>query len=101
MAGPRPVPPRFGPSLWVGAALIAMVVISAATSYLWTPHDPNAMNFAVQLQGPSAAHPLGTDEFGRDLASRVLVGARGTLLVGFVAVGIALLAGGTIGLASG
>ncbi len=92
---------RFGPSFWVGVALIGTVVTAALLSYVWTPHPPNAMNFAVQLQGPSPAHPLGTDEFGRDLASRLLIGARGTLLVGFVAVGIALLAGGTIGLVSG
>ena len=92
---------RFGPSFWVGVALIGTVVTAALLSYVWTPHPPNAMNFAVQLQGPSPAHPLGTDEFGRDLASRLLIDARGTLLVGFVAVGIALLAGGTIGLVSG
>lgn len=88
-------------NLVVGATLIGIVVGGAALSFVWLPYDPNALDFGAQLQGPSAAHPFGTDHFGRDLLSRVLVGARGTLYVGFIAVGIALLLGTTIGGLSG
>lgn len=95
------MPRRTRLNLWIGAFLISVVVGGAVLSFVWTPHDPNALDFAAQLEGPSATHPFGTDEFGRDLLSRVLVGARGTLYVGFIAVGIALLLGGVIGLVSG
>lgn len=92
---------RWPLNLSVGAALVSCVVASALLSLFWLPHDPNAMDFAAQLAPPSAAHPLGTDHLGRDLLSRVLVGARGALLVGFVAVGIALTLGCAVGAAAG
>lgn len=92
---------RGGANLWLGATLIGSVVLAALTSFVWTPYPPNALDFGAQLQGPSLAHPLGTDHFGRDLLSRLLVGARGTLAVGVLAVGIALLSGSAIGLVSG
>lgn len=95
------MPHRARLNLWLGATLIGLVVGGAAVSFVWTPYDPNALDFSAQLEGPSAEHLLGTDEFGRDLLSRVLVGARGTLYVGFIAVGIALVLGGTLGLISG
>ena len=69
--------------------------------YVWTPHDPYEMNFAAQLSGPTAQNLLGADHFGRDLLSRLLVGARGTLYVGFISVGIALSIGGLIGALAG
>ena len=85
----------------VGAVLVGLVALSAILSFFWLPVDPNAMDFAAQLSGPSAAHPLGTDQLGRDLLSRVLVGSRGALQVGFVAVGIALTFGCLIGALAG
>ncbi len=88
-------------NVWFGSFLIGTVVVGALLSYLWLPHDPLSMNFAVQLKPPSATNWLGADHFGRDLLSRMLVGARSTLYVGFIAVGIALLAGGAIGAISG
>ena len=88
-------------NLVVGAALIAVVLVAALISFVWLPYRPNALDFAVQLQGPTPAHPLGTDHFGRDLLSRVMVGARGTLYVGFISVGIALTLGGLIGSIAG
>ncbi len=88
-------------NLIVGSLLIGAVILSALLSFFWLPHDPNTMDFSAQLSGPSAAHPLGTDQLGRDLLSRVMVGSRGTLFVGFVAVGIALTLGCLIGAASG
>lgn len=92
-------PRRFG--LWLGLFLIGTVVIGALLSFVWLPQDPLRMNFAVQLTPPSAENWLGADHFGRDLLSRLLVGARSTLYVGFIAVGIALLAGGAIGAIAG
>ena len=88
-------------NLLVGSALIAIVVLGACLSFVWLPYDPNALDFAVQLAAPSAAHPLGTDHFGRDLLSRLLVGSRATLYVGFVAVGIALGLGCFVGAVAG
>ncbi len=84
-------------NLAVGVLLIGVVVVSALVSFVWLPVDPNKMDFTAQLSGPSAAHLLGTDHLGRDLLSRVLVGSRGALLVGFVAVGIALTLGCVVG----
>lgn len=89
------------PNLVLGAVLIGLVAFAAGLSFLWLPHDPNRMNFAAQLEGPSATYLLGTDHLGRDLLSRLLVGARGTLLVGFIAVSLALGLGGLLGALSG
>lgn len=91
------MPRRVHMNLALGTLLIGSVLVGALLSFAWTPHPPNAMDFAAQLQGPSLEHPLGTDHFGRDLLSRVLVGARGTLYVGFLAVAIGLSLGGVAG----
>lgn len=88
-------------NLVAGLILVGTVLGAAAVSFVWLPHQPNKLDFGVQLQGPSPAHPLGTDHFGRDLLARVLVGARGTLYVGFIAVGIALSLGGLVGAVAG
>lgn len=78
-----------------------LVVAGALASPLLTPYDPIAIAPAVRLQGPSAAHLLGTDIYGRDTLTRVLYGGRISLAVGALSVGIALAIGGTIGAASG
>jgi peptide/nickel transport system permease protein len=88
-------------NLVVGAALVGLVAAAAVVSFVWLPHDPNRLNFAAQLSGPTPAHWFGTDHFGRDLFSRVLVGARATLYVGFIAVGIALSLGSLLGALAG
>ena len=88
-------------NLFLGLSLVGTVLFGALLSFLWLPYDPNAIDFAVKLQPPSPQHPLGTDNFGRDLLSRLMVGARGTLLVGFVAVGIALSVGCLLGALAG
>ncbi len=85
----------------IGGLLTGLVVLGALVSLFWLPHDPNAMNFGVQLTGPSASNWLGADHYGRDLFSRLLVGARGTLYVGFISVGIALSIGGLLGAVAG
>ncbi len=88
-------------NLLIGTLLVGAVAASALLSFLWLPYDPNEIDFRAQLMAPSAEHWLGTDNLGRDLLSRLLVGARGTLFVGFVAVGIALLLGASLGALGG
>jgi peptide/nickel transport system permease protein len=88
-------------NLRLGAVLIGAVGIAALLSFVWLPYDPNAIDFGMRLAPPSPEHPLGTDQFGRDLLSRLMVGARATLYVGLIAVGIALGAGGLLGAVSG
>ena len=88
-------------NLVIGALLVGSVILAALVSFVWLPADPNVMDFSARLVGPGPDHLLGTDQFGRDLLSRLLVGARSTLLVGLVAVGIAFALGSTIGSVSG
>jgi peptide/nickel transport system permease protein len=84
---------RRGPTLIVGAILVGLVVLAAVVSFIWTPHDPLKVDAAIRLLGPSNDYPLGTDKFGRDLVSQIMVGARTTLYVGVVAVGVAAVIG--------
>ena len=86
--------------LVVGGVIVAVMVTMALLSYVWTPFDPTRVVASDRLQGPSAEHWLGTDKFGRDTFSQVLVGARTTLYVGFVAVGVAALLGVPLGILS-
>ena len=89
---------RRHPSLVLGALLVALLLGAAALSFVWTPWSPYAMDLAHKLQTPSAQHWLGTDAFGRDVASLLLVGARNTILVGVLAVGMGLGFGTALGL---
>lgn len=90
-----------GASLTLGLTVVGLLVAAALLGRLWTPYDPNAMNFAAQLAGPSLAHPMGTDNFGRDTLSRVLVGAFNTVLVGLISVGIGSALGLLLGAVAG
>ena len=92
---------RPAPALLVGAAIVALVAAMALLSFVFTPFDPLQVNAPARLQGPSLQHWLGTDNLGRDLLSRILVGARITLLVGVVSVGIAVLIGTPVGIWAG
>ncbi|MFD2080294.1 peptide/nickel transport system permease protein [Actinopolymorpha cephalotaxi] len=89
------------PSLLAGGILVALVVALALLSFLWTPHDPGRVDAAHRLLGPDGTYWLGTDKFGRDIASRLMVGARTTLFVGVVAVGVAALLGTPLGIWAG
>jgi peptide/nickel transport system permease protein len=92
---------RANPSLLVGGVLVGLVLLAALVSFVWTPYDPIEVNAPQRLLGPSAAHWLGTDRFGRDVFSQLLVGARTTLFVGVIAVGLAVLAGTPLGVLAG
>jgi len=84
-----------------GAILLAVIALAAIFADYITVHDPYTQNLRNRLQPPSSDHWLGTDQFGRDMFSRIVYGARISLRVGFISVGIALLAGGTMGLLAG
>lgn len=85
----------------LGAALVGLVAVAAVVSFFWTPHDPVKVDAVARLLGPTADHVFGTDKFGRDVASQIMVGARTTLYVGVVAVGIAALIGTPLGVIAG
>jgi peptide/nickel transport system permease protein len=88
---------RLGPTAVVGAALVALVVVTAVVSWFWTPYDPTAIDARGRLAPMSWAHPLGADRFGHDVLSQIMAGARITLLVGIVAVAVAAVIGIPLG----
>jgi len=85
----------------VGLAITALLLGTAALSLVYTPADPLAMSIAARLEAPSAAHPFGTDHYGRDLLSRVMAGATTSIAVGVIAVGIGAALGVALGIVSG
>lgn len=85
----------------VGAAIVALVAVAALVSLAWTPCDPLQADVAARLQGSSAAHWMGTDQFGRDILSRVMDGTRLTLTVAVGAVGLSALVGVPLGIWAG
>jgi peptide/nickel transport system permease protein len=106
---PVATPPLLhGPGFWkralshrsfaIGAALSVLLVLAAALSLVWTPHSPYEVEMGAKLLPPDGSHWLGTDAFGRDIVSLLLVGARASIIVGLVAVGIGLLVGTAFGL---
>jgi peptide/nickel transport system permease protein len=92
---------RLSPSLAIGGGIVLLVAIVAIFCPVLAPYNPDTMNIINQFAPPSAAHLLGTDNFGRDLLSRLMWGSRESLLVGFTAVFIAAGLGVPIGLVSG
>ncbi len=89
------------PSVIFGAIIVTMLIFIALFAPFISPYDPIKQNFRIQLLPPSLEHPFGTDEFGRDILSRVLYGARWALFVGLLADSIALVIGVTLGLLAG
>jgi peptide/nickel transport system permease protein len=108
VAGLVAVPPARGPGFWkralrhrsfvFGAVLTLLLALAAALSLVWTPHSPYDVDMNVKLQPPGGTYWLGTDPYGRDEVSLLLVGARASIVVGFIAVGIGLLVGTALGL---
>jgi peptide/nickel transport system permease protein len=88
-------------TLITGAVLVGIVVAACLLSFFWTPYDPTMVDAAIRLQGPSAAHWLGTDSFGHDVFSVLLAGSRTTLLVGLIAVAVAAAIGVPLGVIAG
>lgn len=85
----------------VGIILLAVVVAAFLISLFWTPYDPYATDAASKLLPPSAAHPFGTDNFGRDVLSRVMCAAKFTVFISVAGVAIALILGTLTGLPAG
>jgi peptide/nickel transport system permease protein len=83
------------------ACFLVLMVLVAAAAPLVAPYDPLAMAPAVRFQGPSLAHVFGTDEYGRDVLSRLIYGARISLEVGLISVGISLIVGAILGSVAG
>src|SRR4029453_6862467 len=85
----------------LGFAITALLLLTAAGSLAYTPRDPLEMSMEARLEGPSESHLLGTDQFGRDLLSRIMVGSETSILVGVIAVGIGMGLGVFLGMLSG
>jgi len=94
---------RFSENRFAVAGLVVVVLlfILSFSASLITPYDPNAIDAWHVLLPPSSSHWFGTDDLGRDVLTRVIFGARISLMVGFVAVGISILIGTLVGLLSG
>lgn len=86
---------------WVGIGLLLVIVLAAVFAPWISPHDPLAQNIAYRLEPPSAEFWLGTDSYGRDVLSRLIYGARVSLLVGFGAIMIAMIIGSSLGILAG
>lgn len=85
----------------IGGVLILIVILCAITAPYISPCDPYEMKMTDRLQPPSSEHVLGTDQFGRDLLSRIIYGAIISLQVGVIAVGFSMILGVFMGLVSG
>lgn len=92
---------KLGTGPLIAAAVLTMIVIVTLLSPWIAPYDPLAMQTINRLQGPSPEHLLGTDPFGRDLYSRVLIGGRVSLLIGIGAAVVSVVLGLVIGLIAG
>ncbi|HVZ44567.1 MAG TPA: ABC transporter permease [Ramlibacter sp.] len=106
---PIPSPPLLhGPGFWkralrhpsfvIGAVLTLLVALAAGVSLVWTPHSPYDVDMSLKLAPPDAHFLLGADAYGRDIVSLLLVGARASIVVGVVAVGIGVVFGCALGL---
>ncbi len=89
------------PAALIGAAVVGVILLAAVFAPLLTHADPLGQDLARQTLAPSWAHPMGTDKEGRDIFARILYGARISIRIGFVSVGLAIVVGTTIGLVAG
>jgi peptide/nickel transport system permease protein len=97
----RPRWNRINRNLYIGAFLVALVFLVAWVGPLFVPYDPITQDLSLSMQGPSAAHLLGTDQFGRDVLTRILYGMRIDLQIGIIATLYTLLYGVAIGALAG
>ena len=84
-----------------GIVVLTLLVLCAVFGPLLSPYDPTETSFDLTLSPPSLAHPLGVDDLGRDVLSRLIVGAQVSLIVGLSTVALALVVGVTLGLLAG
>jgi peptide/nickel transport system permease protein len=84
-------------SFLIGAIITTLIAAMALLSFVWTPYDVTDLVVASRMQTPSAEHWLGTDHFGRDILSMIMVGSRNSIAVAVVAVGIGILIGVPLG----
>ncbi len=89
------------PSFSVGISIVALVLLATIVGAFYTPYDPIKMHITERLAPPTLQHPLGTDSYGRDIASRIMQGAGNTILVGVVAVSGGMALGILFGLVAG
>lgn len=95
---------RFLAASWLnilGVVLVSLVFLIAIFGPSIAPHDPNRLDYVAILQGPSAAHPFGTDNLGRDIFSRVLVGARISIEVAVIILSLSVVFGTLLGVVAG
>ena len=85
----------------IGLGIVLTFVVLALLAPVISPYDPNDQNLADAIQGPSSSHWLGTDQLGRDMATRLMYGTRISLLIGVVAVAIGLAIGVPLGMIAG
>ncbi len=85
-------------NLYIGVILCAMVLLAALVSFFWTPYNVTELNIAEKFKSPGMPYLLGTDHFGRDILSMLMVGARMSIAVALIAVGIGILFGVPLGL---
>jgi peptide/nickel transport system permease protein len=85
----------------VGAVLVGLLALIAITSVFFTPYDPLLLDFDARLQPPDNEHWLGTDEFGRDVLSRLMAAAGTSTVVSLMTVTLSLLLGGSLGMIAG
>ncbi|WP_234853322.1 ABC transporter permease [Paracoccus everestensis] len=93
--------PQFGWGSKIAAVVLAVIVVLTLLAQWIAPHDPLAMNPMVRLKGPIEGHPLGTDNFGRDIFSRVLIGGQLSLIIGLATAVVSVLLGLVIGMVAG
>ena len=89
------------PKALIGGLVLLLLVLSSVFAPWVVPYDPNQVDFLTAMEAPSLAHPLGVDDLGRDLLSRLVYGTRISLFVGISTVAIALLVGVVLGLLAG
>lgn len=93
--------PQFGIGSKIAAVVLAVIVVLTLLAQWIVPHDPLTMNPMVRLKGPIEGHPLGTDNFGRDIFSRVLIGGQLSLIIGLATAVVSVLVGLVIGMIAG
>ncbi len=91
---------RIPRSLIIGGALFALFLAGALISFVWVPYNVETLNIAGKFKLPSGTNWFGTDHFGRDIFSMIMVGARTSIAVAIVAVGIGIVVGVPLGLAA-